>query len=156
MSPAGFRGSPEVFVSYASGDRGRVLPILDRLQTAGVRCWLDRREIEGGMRWADAIVRGIRNCKVLMLMCSDAALRSRAVRQEIQLAWRYERAYLPVLLERTQFPEQLQFFLEGCQWIELIDLPAEQWFGPLLRALASVRSVRTVLPRRPASSRRGS
>jgi len=59
------------------------------------------------------IVRGIKGCKVLLLMCSDAALRSRNVKQEIQLAWKYERPYLPLLLEPTSFPEQLEYWLEA-------------------------------------------
>jgi hypothetical protein len=129
---------PEAFISYASRDRARVLPIADQLQSAGVRAWLDRNRIDGGMVWAEEIVRGIKSCKAMLLMCSDAAMRSRAVKQEIQLAWKYELAYLPLLLEQTHFPEQLQFFLEGCQWIEVMEKPAEQWLPPVLRALARV------------------
>src|SRR5262249_54343607 len=128
--------SPEVFISYSSGDRARVLTIADRLQSAGVRLWLDRHKIDGGMWWAEEIVRGIKCCKVLMLMCSDAAMQSRAVKQEIQLAWKYGLVYLPLLLTPTQFPEQLQFFLEGCQWINVVDSPPERWLTPVLRALS--------------------
>jgi hypothetical protein len=136
MSRPGARTGPEVFISYASSDRGRVLAITEQLRSAGVGLWLDRAKIGPGTRWAEEIVRGIRDCKVLMLMCSDAAMRSRAVRQEVQLAWKYELAYLPVLLEPTHFPEQLQFFLEGCQWVEVLDHPPERWLPPVLQALA--------------------
>ena len=127
--------SPEVFISYSSSDRARVLTIADQLQSAGIRFWLDRHKIDGGMWWAEEIVRGIKSCKVLMLMCSDPAMRSRAVKQEIQLAWKYGLVYLPLLLTPTHFPEQLQFFLEGCQWIDVVDSPSEQWLTPVLRAL---------------------
>jgi hypothetical protein len=120
---------PEAFISYARADRERVLAVADHLQRAGVSAWLDRDRIEGGTRWAEEIVRGIRGSKALLLMCSDAAMRSRAVRQEVQLAWRYDLAYLPLLLERTDYPEQLQFFLEGCQWIELLDHHGERTSG---------------------------
>src|SRR4051812_21066354 len=96
---AAFPASAEVFISYASADRSRVLPVADQLRLAGVPAWFDRSRIEGGMRWAEEIVRGIQGAKALLLMCSDAAMRSRAVRQEVQLAWRYDLAYLPLLLE---------------------------------------------------------
>jgi hypothetical protein len=135
-----------VFVSYSSRDRERVFSIADRLAGAGVRLWLDRQKIDGGMKWADAIVRGIKGSKVLMLMCSDAAMQSRAVKQEIQLAWKYDLAYLPLLLERTSFPEQLEFFLEGCQWVEVLDGPSEQWLPALLRSLTSIGIDCSVLP----------
>ena len=62
-------------------------------------------------------------------------MRSRAVAQEIQLAWKYQLSYLPLLLERTCFPEQFEFFLEGCQWIEMLDRPMDQWLFDVLNAL---------------------
>jgi hypothetical protein len=71
-------------------------------------------------------------------MCSDASLRSKNVKQEIQLAWKYDRPYLPLLLEPTNFPEQLQYWLEGWQWIEVLDRPVTVWLPEVLTALASV------------------
>ncbi len=127
----------EVFVSYSSRDRKRVLDVIKSLESAGVRVWADLRKIDGGMNYGPEIVRGIKECKVVMLMCSDSSMRSRNVKQEIQLAWKYERPYLPVLLERTKFPEQLQYWLEGWQWIEIVDAPKEKWWPQLERALAN-------------------
>jgi len=105
------------------------------LQLHEVSLWVDERRISGGASWAREIVQGIRWCKVLLLMCSNAAMRSRAVTQEIQLAWKYQLRYLPLLLERTSFPEQVEFFLEGCQWIEVLDRPMERWMADVLGAL---------------------
>src|SRR5262249_37961973 len=72
------------------------------------------------------------------LMCSDASLRSKNVKQEIQLAWRYARPYLPLLLESTNFPDQLQYWLEGWQWIEVLNRPVTAWLPEVLAALAHV------------------
>lgn len=135
MEPGATAGA-EVFVSYASRDRPRVIEIVRRLETAGVRAWIDAADIEGGTNYGSEIVQGIRNCKVVLLMCTDAALRSRNVKQEIQVAWNYERPYLPLLLEPTSFPEQLQYWLEGWQWIEVVDHPAETWLPKVVSALA--------------------
>jgi hypothetical protein len=128
----------DVFISYASRDRERVTAIADQLQLHGVRLWLDHRRVAGGAGWAREIVRAIKACKALLLMCSDAAMRSRAVAQEIQLAWKYRLSYLPLLLEQTSFPEQLEFFLEGCQWIETRDRPQNQWLPEVLGALVNI------------------
>jgi TIR domain len=81
----------EVFISYSSRDRERVIKIAGQLEEAGVKLWLDRNKIAGGLNYGPEIVRGIKNCKVLMLMTTDASMRSRNVKQEIQLAWKYER-----------------------------------------------------------------
>ena len=126
---------PEVFVCYASHDRERVMTVVRSLQSHEVSLWLDQHRISGGMSWAQQIVQAIRSCKVLLLMCSNAAMRSRAVAQEIQMAWKYQLSYLPLFLERTSFPEQVEFFLEGCQWIEVLDRPVERWLTDILGAL---------------------
>jgi hypothetical protein len=126
---------PEIYVSYARHDRERVMAIASGLRSHDVSLWIDQHRITGGANWAREIVRAIRSCKVLLLMCSDAAMRSRAVGQEIQLAWKYQLSYLPLLLERTSFPEQVEFFLEGCQWIEMFDRPMEHCLADILGAL---------------------
>jgi hypothetical protein len=150
MSSAQDAANPEVFVSNASHDRGLVMTLADNLRSHGVSLWFDQRQIAGGARWAQEIVRAIRACKALLLMCSDAAMRSRAVAQEIQLAWKYQLSYLPLLLERTNFPEQVEFFLEGHQWIEILDRPAGQWLPEVLVALRNA-GVLSSTPRHDAS-----
>lgn len=134
-------GRAEVFISYASADRDRVLPIAERLAAAGVSVWLDRHQIEGGGHWDVQIVRAIRTCRVVVLVCSARSMRSRNVKQEIQLAWRHGRPYLPLLLDdtvETAFPEQFAYFLEGWQWVEIKHRPPEQWLPGVARALAKV------------------
>jgi len=126
---------PDVFISYASRDRQRVREIAESLESAGVRVWRDQEGILGGEVYGPKIVRAIKTCRIVMLMCSDAAMRSRNVRQEIKLAWKYHRPYLPLLLEPVSYPEQVEYWLEGWQWIEVLDRPREQWLRPLLRSL---------------------
>lgn len=158
---------PDVFFSYASHDRERVMTVASSLQSHEVSLWLDQHRIAGGASWAREIVQAIRSCKIFLLMCSDAAMHSRAVAQEIQLAWKYQLGYLPLLLERTSFPEQVEFFLEGCQWIEVLDRPTERWLADVLGALqnagvfcsvpahqgSSERSL--IRPRRPSAGLEG-
>lgn len=130
-------GNAEVFISYASRNRDRVVHIADQLQSAGVTIWRDQNEILGGENYGPKIVNGIKNCKVLLLVCTDASMRSKNVKQEIQLAWHYGRPYLPLLGEPiNNYPEQVQYWLEGWQWIEVLDLPSPQWLPRVLQALA--------------------
>src|SRR5262245_29528880 len=93
---SGSGGAAEVFLSYASADGPTVLELADRLEAAGVSVWFDRRRLHGASVWAAEIVRGIKGCKVLLLLCSDAAMRSWAVKQELQIAGESGKALLPV------------------------------------------------------------
>jgi hypothetical protein len=128
---------PDVFVSYAKDDSETVLPAVNQLEHDGVGVWIDRDRITGGMTWAQEIVRAIRQCKVFLLMCSDPALRSRAVAQEVQLAWKYRLACVPVRLHPTSYTEQLEFFLEGSQWIDAYNVAPAVWTQRILEALGN-------------------
>jgi hypothetical protein len=141
--------SPEVFISYARRDYDKVRFIADQLTALGIDSWLDQKAIEGGENYARAIVRGIKLSRVFLLMCSDAALRSRNVNQEILLAWKYRRPYLPLLLEPVSFPEQVEYFLEGCQWVEVFGRTTAEWWPDVRRALAEVSVPDGAAPQKP-------
>ena len=61
----------EVFISYASQDRERIIDLVKRLDDAGVSVWIDQMSIEGATMWSQEIVAAIRNCKVLILAISE-------------------------------------------------------------------------------------
>ena len=129
---------PYVFVSYASVDRARVLRIAETLTAEGLGVWMDQADITGGISYGPEITAGIKNADALLLMCSTASLASRNVRQEIQLAWRFGRRILPLRLDPVEFPEELVYWLEGAQWIEVLDRPESDWLPRLRRALGRI------------------
>ena len=126
---------PYVFVSYASVDRGRVLSVVSILQHSGLAVWMDLEDIGGGASYGPEIVSGIKGADAILLMCSAAALASRNVRQEIQLAWRFGRPILPLRLDPVEFPEDLVYWLEGAQWIEILDRSETDWLPRIQRTL---------------------
>ena len=127
---------PYVFVSYASGDRARALPVAEALERAGIRVWIDREGIHGGANYGEEIAEAIKGAVALVLMTSAASLASRNVKQEIALAWDFERPYLPLLLEPVTIPTDVRYWLTAAQWIEVLDTPAAQWLPAVLTALA--------------------
>ena len=138
--------SAEVFISYASQNKDRVQEIALHLEAAGVRVWRDQQKILGGGNFGQEIVKGIKGSNVLMLMCTDASLRSKNVKQEIQLAWKYDVPYLPLLLEPVSFPEQVEYWLEGWQWIEVLYHPHEKWLPQVLCSIESICKIGTANP----------
>ena len=53
----------EVFISYASENRGRILELVERLRGAGVSVWIDQMGIEGATMWSQEIVEAIDGCR---------------------------------------------------------------------------------------------
>src|SRR5205807_357798 len=95
----------------------------------------DRHDISAGSAWSAQIVQSIRGCAALMIACTPAAMESRNVKQEIQLAWRHNKPYVPLILEQTEYPPEVEYQLEGCQWVDVLQLPAQSWLPPLMQAL---------------------
>lgn len=115
-----------VFISDSSHVRARALAVVGALEAAGVRVWVDQPAIAGWRSWGREIVQGIRNCAAHIILCSNAAVQLRNVLQELQLAWKYERPYLPLLLARTTFPERVEYWLEGWQmWMTSTKRPGQ-------------------------------
>jgi hypothetical protein len=137
--------APYVFVSYASMDRERVMPVVGALQRADVPVWLDQRGIAGGENYGTVIADAIKGAAAFVLMASSASLASRNVKQEIALGWRFERPYLPLLLEPVAIPDELAYWLEAAQWIEVHDKPEAAWLPPVLTALQSLGIVPAAL-----------
>lgn len=108
-------GQPYAFVSYASADRERVLPLVDRLEAAGVKTWIDRDDIHGGANYDEEISEASKSAVVLLLMASPASLAPRNVKQKIALGWRFEKTYLPLLLDQVDIPKDVAYWLEAAQ-----------------------------------------
>ena len=85
----------------------------------------------------------IRTCSHLAVVCSATSVTSRNVRQELQLAWDYDRPILPLMLEPVQFPPEIAYFLHGRQWIDLLERPEDQWLAQIAVALQSHDITRT-------------
>jgi hypothetical protein len=124
-----------LFLSYAAADRERALAVADALEAAGVSVWIDRRGISAGTTWAGEIVAAVRRCRALVVLCSGAAMRSRNVGQELQLAWDNDRPILPVILEPVEFPDAISYFLQGRQWIDATAGSESEWLVRLKAAL---------------------
>ncbi len=78
------------FISYAHQDKTFAHRLHDALQRKGVRCWLDGHALLPGDDIKDQIDRGIRLWDKVVLCCSEAALTSWWVDQEIEKALQKE------------------------------------------------------------------
>ena len=130
--------SAEVFISYASSDRDRILDLVDRLDAAGVSVWIDQMSIEGATMWSQEIVAAIRSCKVLILAISENSADSENVVKEVALASEGRKRILPVYLASAEIPESMAYQLAGIQRVEFFEGDEEAGQQSVIRALAKL------------------
>ena len=130
--------SAEVFISYASQDRARILDLVERLRAAGVSVWIDQMGIEGATMWSQEIVAAIRNCKVLILAISENSADSENVVKEVALASERRKRILPVYLAQAEIPESMAYQLAGIQRIEFFERQEDAALQAIIRALSKL------------------
>jgi hypothetical protein len=99
------------FISYSWSDKDFAAQLHDDLQKVGVRCWLDAKEIKVDDRISEHIDRAIQAHDKLLLVLSDASIRSAWVRAEIRNAFELEHArrstvLFPVRLDDAVFASE--------------------------------------------------
>lgn len=133
--PLEYAPAPEVVICYDNHDLRHAQELAQHLRAAGVNFWMTDHAHEAISNDRSATLRAIKQSKLLLPLCSDAALRSPSVKQELQHAWVSKRPFLPLLVEPIDCPEQTAYWLEGQSTIELATAPASEWLPKLLRAL---------------------
>lgn len=108
----------EIFVSYARADSGAASKIIARLEAEGNDIWVDRDDISGGQLWRESIVKAISECSVFVILISTRSVSSNNVRKEMDLADKKGKPILPVMLEQSDIPANMEYQLAGIQWID--------------------------------------
>ena len=126
----------EVFVSYSSLDRDRVMPVVESLRGNGISVWVDEGNIHAADLWSEQIVQAIADCRVMVVMLSQNSTDSHNVVKELMLASEQKKALLPVYLEPADVPAKLQYQLAGIQHLELYGENEEQVLEDLVNGLA--------------------
>ena len=130
--------SAEVFISYASKDRERILHLVEQLESSGISVWIDQMSIEGATMWSQEIVSAIRNCKVLILAISRNSADSKNVVKELALASEGHKSILPIYLESVEVPESMAYQLAGIQRVEFFEGDEDSGQQSMIRALAKL------------------
>ena len=80
----------DIFISHATVDIARILPIINRLEEEGLVCWYYERNLNSRHpHWEDAIVDSLKRCKSLIVFNSDVA-KSSEVTWELEVKWAHD------------------------------------------------------------------
>lgn len=138
----------KVFISYAfhrntageeTDTRTRDCDVAEkicrRLESEGIGCWMAPRDIMPGDSWVEAIIDGVDQSRLLILVFSAAANRSQWVKDEISLALERHLKIIPFGIEAVPPHGTLKILRARCQWIDASTPPLEKHLDHLARAV---------------------
>tara|TARA_B100000029_G_scaffold504551_1_gene583611 strand:+ start:211 stop:2223 length:2013 start_codon:yes stop_codon:yes gene_type:complete len=114
--------NPDVFISYSREDQQQVLKLVGYLREQGLKVWMDETDIHGATMWTEEIVEAIHGCTLFILAISSHSTDSKNVVKELALASEREKKILPLYLEESQIPKNMEYQLAGIQNIALYTL----------------------------------
>lgn len=107
-----------LFISHAHADEAVVKRIVAYLEAHGVPCWLSSRDIPPRTIYADAIVQGMQASSACVVIMSDAANESKAVKRELELASHYDKPFIPIRIDSAEPGPGYDYYLRNTQWVD--------------------------------------
>lgn len=108
----------DVFISHATQDKPLIVdPLLRWLKdVANIKVWIDSNNLVGGVSLPSAISTAIPKCKAMVIVMSEASVRSNWVEKEINKAIGHQNKYpefkiIPIRVDDCSIPETLQELL---------------------------------------------
>jgi hypothetical protein len=107
----------DVFLSYHSGDGEWVAALKSKLESSGIRVWLDTEQIRPGDLFPGALARAIGAVRCVVIVLSPGSVASAWVEEEYNLALAHRRHVIAALIEDVEPPG----FLAGRTWVDFRD-----------------------------------
>ena len=129
--------SAAIFISYSSKDQKIAGTIAQALEARGQRCWIASRDVLAGDNFQEAIVRALREAKVMLLVFSANANNSDEIKKELVLAGRHRVTVVPVRVEDVVPNDAFSYELATRQWVDLF----QDWEAQIEQLVAQVEMI---------------
>lgn len=114
--------SYQVFISHSTRNVEVASAMKSFLEGQGIRCWKAPEDIPAGTVWSTGIMRGLKECPIVVLIFSRDADDSTNVLKEIALADNFKKIIVPFRIEDClPGDEKLGYFLCMPQWLDAFD-----------------------------------
>ena len=141
-------GHHDVFISYAQQDKLIADAVCAKMESRNIRCWIAPRDINPGMNFPEAIIEGIEEGKVLVVIFSSAANASPHVTRELTHAVNKGRIIIPFRIEDVPPSKSMEYLIGVPHWLDAVTPPMEQHIDRLIETVEHIIGPRN----RPAAA----
>lgn len=110
--------SYDVFICYSRRDNELVRTIFDRLNRKEIYCFSDFESLIGSNS-QEALVQAIKNAKSFLFICTPNSVQSAWAIKELLFAYKSGKNIIPVIVDGTELPNELEILLYSIQYINL-------------------------------------
>jgi hypothetical protein len=116
----------DVFISHSTKDKDAADAVCAALESSGMRCWIAPRDIKPGEVWATSILHGINQSRLMVLVLSPHANKSKHVGREVERADTRGTPILTLRIADVMPQDALEYFLSDSQWLDALTSPLQQ------------------------------
>ena len=131
-------GHHDVFISYAQEDKPVANAVCARLESHNIRCWIAPRDIAPGKVFPEAIIEGIEEGKVLVVIFSSFANKSPHVTREVTNAVNKGRIIIPFRIEDVQPSKSMEYLMSVPHWLDAVTPPLEDHIEVLIKTIGVI------------------
>jgi len=110
--------SANIFISFASQDHRVAMTLCQALESRGFKCWISGRDIQPGENFQVAIVRAIRQAKIMLLVFTANSNNSEEMNKELALASQSKLIVVPLRIEDVTPNDAFAYEFATRQWID--------------------------------------
>ena len=141
----------EIFISYSHKDKTTADAVCSHLESRGMRCWYAPRDITPGDEWGSAILNGIENARIMVLIFTKDANLSQQVLREVNNAVNAGLSIIPFRLTEEEPAAGMRYYLSTVHWMDAMNEELEQAIqslGDLCQAVLEKKAVPPTAPRK--------
>jgi tetratricopeptide (TPR) repeat protein len=116
----------DVFISYSNKNKQVADAVCALLEQEKIRCWIAPRDITPGAPWANAIIDGIAQCRVMIVVFSAHADASEQVKREVDRALHDRLTIIPIRIEPILPTAEMAYYMSSVHWLDALTPPIEQ------------------------------
>ena len=121
----------EIFISYSHKDKTTADAICNHLESREMRCWYAPRDITPGVEWGNAILKGIEDAKIMVLVFTKDANLSQQVLREVNNAVNSGLSIIPFRLTEEEPAAGMKYYLSTVHWMDAMNEELESAISSL-------------------------
>lgn len=139
----------DVFISYSAHDKAVADALCATLESRKIRCWIAPRDVLPGTDYATALINGLSDSRLMVLVFSNEANKSNHVMREVERAVSKAIPIIPLRIENVTPTKAMEYYLSTPHWLDAITPPLEKHLQKLADTVQTLLAVENEKPPTP-------